>query len=326
MKKVILTVTVNPALDDIVEVSDFKRGKEYLSQAMQFNAGGKGINVARVLDRLGARCVATGFCGGALGQVMQKLLDCEGIAHDFVAIDGNTRSNLTVIERKTNTITRILHVGPRVSRQEIKKFKAKIQKLLTHCSFVVISGRNVLGAEDGLYAQLIQMARRYRIPCFVDTHGRPLALALKVRPCCVKPNRKEAEMLLGRKLNSLHQLKKAIGYFLKRGVQHPIISLGKEGAIGSDGTSIWLAVPPEVKYPRPAALAAKRRGGQNDVGSGDSFVGGFVYSLHKGKSFVESLRMAVAAGTANALNKQTVDLRKTQIVELVEQVKMKRLN
>ena len=312
MRNFILTVTVNPALDDIVEVSDFKRGQEYLSQAMQFNAGGKGINVARVLDRLGVRCVATGFCGGALGHVMQKLLDHEGIAHDFVAIKGSTRSNLTVIEHKTNTITRIMHAGPRVTRQEVERFKAKMRKLLKDCSFLVLSGRNALGVDDGLYVELIQMARPYRIPCFVDTHGRPLALALDAKPCCIKPNREETQELLGTKLNSERQLKEALGYFLKRGVQHPIISLGKNGAIGSDGTNVWLAVPPELNY-------------QNDVGSGDAFVGGFVYSLHKGKGFAESLRMAVAAGTANALNKQTVDFKKAQILKLLEKVKVRRL-
>jgi len=310
--KRILTVTLNPALDELVNIDGFALGREFVASEASLSAGGKGVNVSRVLKNLKIKNLATGLLGSCTGIMIKDFLDSEGIKNDFVKIKENTRTSLTIKDRKSHHPTRLLQHGPKVSHQEIRSFKKKYNALLNQFHLVVLSGRNAAGVSHSIYSELIELAHKQNRPVILDTHGLPLHYALKAKPYCIKPNLHEAEVELKKRLNSLNKLKSAIRHFHKRGIPVVIISLGSEGAIGSNGEDIWLATPPKVKC-------------RNHVGCGDAFIGGLIASFMGKEDFVPMLRMAVATGTANAMSLQPGAVTKRSIAKVRNKVKIKKV-
>ncbi|MFA5087816.1 MAG: 1-phosphofructokinase [Candidatus Omnitrophota bacterium] len=309
IKKYILTVTLNPAVDKIIRVKNFRAGRTSLDKGIVLSAGGKGINVSRVLGRFGLFSMATGFVGGVAGRFIKDGLEREGIKFDFVEIKKDSRTNLTIIDPDTMKVTRILEEGPVIQPPEWARFRERYDLLLRKCSLVVLSGRKAAGLSDGTYAELIKLAHKRKIRTVLDTHGQPLRNGLRAKPFCIKPNREEAEALLGEKLNTLTKVKKAISFFHRQGVAIVMISLGGQGAVASDGEEIWKAVPPRIKC-------------RNSVGCGDAFIGGYVYGIHRGKTLKEALRLAVAAGAANSASLRPGAVEKSQIEKMLARVKM----
>lgn len=267
---------MNPAIDKTV------------AEDIALSAGGKGLNVARALKTLGEKPIAIGLIGGIAGGYIKRKLIEEDIGFDFSEITGETRTNLTLIDTATGRTSRIVKQGPPVSAAEFGRFKKKYLRLLKDCDYAIFSGRNARGLGDSAYGALVRLAKRAKVKTVVDTHGRPLASAIKARPFLVKPNIEEAERLLGRKLNSLPRIKEAVNLFHRRGVTIVVITMGRKGAVASEGKGIYFAAPPVVKN-------------VNDVGCGDSFIAGFVFSMRGGQGLRECLRSAVAAGAANTL-------------------------
>ena len=312
MNNYILTVTLNPAVDKTVRVRKLLPEKEGRFSGGRLSAGGKGINVSRALKELGIPTLATGFCGGPSGKLIRAALDREKIPHDFIAISGETRTNVTIRETSTGRLRRVLQKGPSVTRQELEKFRRSFRPLARRAAAVVFSGRNVGGAGEGFYAELIRLARRLGKKTALDTSGRPLAAGLKAKPYLVKPNRAEAEFVMGKKLRTPRALRKALEYFGKQGISVVLISLGREGAVASNGREFWRVVPPRVKA-------------VNTVGCGDALVAGFLYAESRGLSFCETLRTAVAVGTTNALSLTPGHLRRSDIARISRGIKIKAL-
>jgi len=310
MEKYILTVTLNPAVDKTVKIKNFCLGKTFLEEHVVLSAGGKGINVSRVLGRLKVNNLATGFIGGPAGNFITHQLDRQKIQHKFVEIRENTRTSLTIVDPAAKKTTRILQPGPILRSSEIQEFRKKFDALLGRSSLVIMSGRNAAGASPSLYSDLVKMAKKKKIRTIIDTHGDSLRLSLKSKPFCIKPNLKEAEAVIGKKLNSPQKIKNAIRYFQNHGIKAAIISLGAEGAMASDGEMIWHAVSPNVKC-------------RNSVGCGDALVGGFACAFEKGLNFHEALRYAIAAGTANTLSLQPGLVTQEMVKKVYKDVKMK---
>jgi len=298
MTKPILTVTLNPVLDYVVTIpklSDF-----------EMSAGGKGINVSRALKNLGGTTVALGFLGGASGQIIKRKLQAEHLRSDFVKT-GATRRSLTIIESPSAKITRFFENGPTVSRSSQKSFLKKFKTHLSHCQAVVISGRSAAGLPDSFCRDLITQATKRGIKTTLDTTGKAFGRGLEAAPFLIKPNLEEAQEFLKRKIRNRTELKKAARSFLKFGVAVVVISLGKRGALAASGNECWFAKAPKVKA-------------QNTVGCGDAMLAGFIYEYFKSHHLGESLKTAVAAGTANALSLHPGKINRRQVARLRKKV------
>lgn len=306
-----VTVTLNPTLDKIITVEGFSVGRTLSAQSIRRTAGGKGINVARVIKFLGGEVTATGFLGGPSGDFMEKLLREEGLKTDFVRIKGTTRSNTTILDPLSGAETHIMEPGPRISREEADNFRKKFRKLLKRNRFLILSGSLPPGLRDGLYAELIAEAGKEGVKTILDSRGKALLKGIKARPFLVKPNRRELEETIGRRLNSKKSLLEAVSSLIHQGIELAIISLGKEGAIVANGGTIW-----QVSSPRLKAV--------NSVGSGDALVAGFTYSLSQGKEMEEAIRLGIATAAANALTAGAGFLQKKDIRGLYPKVRIKK--
>ncbi|MCQ9205267.1 MAG: 1-phosphofructokinase family hexose kinase [Omnitrophica bacterium] len=312
MRKYILTVTLNPAIDKTVKVPNFKTGKDFREQNLSLSAGGKGINTSQVLKHLGVPTLATGFLGGGGGEYIKNQLNKEKIKYDFCAIGNNTRTSLTILDPRLNTITRLLERGPKITKKELNAFRRKFSSLLNNCRYVIISGRNAVGVTDSFYGELIAEAKKKNILTVFDTSGKPYELGLIQRPFMVKPNLKEAEQITGLKILTISEVKQAAFYFYKRGIQISAITLGSLGAIVFNGQEMLLAIPPKLKR-------------KNPVGCGDSFIAGFIAWHWRKRSFRECVKMATICGAANALSLNPGFIKPGTIQKVSRQVKIKTL-
>ena len=289
MRKSIVTITLNPAIDKTLTVPKFKIGNDFCETSISISAGGKGINVSEVLKHLNIKSITSGFLGGHAGEYIKNALDKKKIEHAFCAIKGNTRTSLTIIDPGLNTITRVLERGPRITNKELNTFRKKIRSLLHYCRYLILSGKNIPGAPDSFYGEIIAAAKIKNIFTILDTSGKAFEIGLKEKPFMIKPNLKETEQMIGEKLNSLSKIKKAAHHLYERGIQIVTITMGSKGAIGFNGKEMIFAIPPKVKR-------------KNPVGCGDAFIGGFLAFHQRGENFSECMKMAVACGTANVLS------------------------
>lgn len=302
MSKGILTVTVNPAVDVMVMLPSSGGLRMRRSTNCVLSAGGKGVNVARVLRILRARVLAAGITGGETGEFFQKLLRKENIPAAFLPVKGPTRLNVTIPGPRPGGRSRVIQEGQRLTPKEIQRFEIRYRQWLRRSRLVVLAGRNAVGAPVDWYARLVRLARKEGVPAAVDTSGASLAAALKAKPFLIKPNRAEAEAILHRRLDSPARIKKALKNFHGHGIRVVLLSLGARGAVASDGNNIWYARSPLADL---ASGGPSRARAVNDVGCGDALLAGFL-SAFKRKSLPEALRRGVACGTANALNSVSV--------------------
>jgi len=265
-----------------------------------------------VLTVLGIPNLATGLLGGVNGDYIKNQLDQERISHDFTRISSNNRMSLTIIDSSTKALTRILERGPKISKTELKAFTLNSERLLSKASCLVLSGRNAYGVADSFYGEIISRANRLGVFTVFDTSGKPYPIGLKKKPLMVKPNLKEAEEIVGRKLTLFFQIKKALDHFHNLGISTVAITMGSRGAIVSNQRQIFMATPPPINRKSP-------------VGCGDSFIAGFVASMNNRDSFENSIRLAVACGTANAFTINPGDVKLQLIKKIYNKVKIRKL-
>lgn len=288
MEKFILTTTLNPAVDKTVYVSGFKIGYDFREIDSRIDAGGKGINVSKVLRLLRVPAMATGFTGGPDGYFIKQELTGKKINFNFVTIKGNSRTSTTYIDTESNRITRVIGKGPTVTDRELTAFSNKYQRLLKHSAYTVLSGRNISGAPEDYYAWLVQKSRRNNIPVILDTSGKSFFNAVKKNPWMIKPNIEEAQELLQDRLDSIRKMKSALECFYNLGVKIIALTLAGRGSIVYNGRDFYQITVPRVKSRSP-------------VGCGDSFIAGFLSAVYKKKTLIDAITTASACGTANAM-------------------------
>lgn len=308
--KPILTVTLNPAIDKSAEIRHFYVNAENRATKVIATAGGKGINVSRALASLGVKSICAGFAGGASGQNLLRSLLLEGLEHNFVFIQGETRVNLTVRDQKSGRVTRILEPGPVIDKKDLASFRHKYQRLVTQSDWVVLSGSTIGGTPVDFYRELVTLGRKAANKVIVDTSAGDLLAALKGKPYLVKVNRQEAQSVLKSPLRNRKQLRNALKKLLSLGSQRVIISLGAQGAVATDGKIFCCAMCPKVKV-------------LNTIGSGDALTAGFVYAFSQGSRFCDALAFGVAAGTANTLTSVPGDLDRSQLGGILQKVIVK---
>ena len=282
----IITVTLNAAVDKTLEVPNFRLGRRHRSVEQRTMAGGKGVNVARAVKRLGQPVIATGFAGGSSGTRIVEQLTEESILNDFVRIREESRTNTAVLDPTTGEQTEINEPGPVVSESEAGLFVDKLLYLAQGAQLVVFAGSLPRGIEPDFYAGLVRELRKLGVTTVLDSDGEPLRHAVRAEPAVVSPNVLEAEELVGHEFNDDEDRTIAVREMVELGAREAIMTVpdGCFASVVEDGGPALYRVRVEPLEPRAA------------VGSGDAFLAGYVAARYSGSPPAECLRFGVACG------------------------------
>ena len=281
----IYTVTLNPSIDYIVRLDKVLIGSVNRMDSDDKFAGGKGINVSRVLKRLGIDNKATGFIGGFTGKFITDTLEEEGISSHFVEVEEDTRINVKI---KADAETEINGPGPDISSLKLEELKS-ILASLTADDTVVFAGSSPKNLGNTIYKELIGLTRKTGAQVVCDFEGQTLLDSLEFKPLLVKPNNHELGDIFGVKLESLDEMEEYARQILDKGAQHVIISMAGDGAL--------LVTQEGAYFAKPIKGSVK-----NSVGAGDSMVAGFTGEFVKSKDAVEAFKWGVACGTATTFS------------------------
>lgn len=283
----ITTVTVNAAIDKAYIVDNFALNGVFRVQRVMAQAGGKGLNVARVIKALGEEVVATGFLGGHNGRFIEESLAVEGIDGDFVHVTGESRMCLNILDPASQSQTELLEPGPEVSLEDGEKLKDKVRTLARRSRLVIMSGSLARGLPTTFYAELIEVVKQEGTRVILDTSGAALKEGLKASPYMVKPNFQEAIALAGRPLEEEMARRDFVKELLATGIEVVALTLGKGGAMIGSRDTLFHVITPEIQS-------------VNTVGCGDAFVAGFAVALVQGEDVPVAARRATAIAAASA--------------------------
>ena len=282
----IITVTLNAAIDKSLSVPNFRLGRRHRTVEQRTMAGGKGVNIARTLKALGQPVIATGFAGGATGTHIVEQLTEESILNDFVRIREESRTNTSVLDPTSGEQTEINERGPSVSERETELFADKLSYLARGAAIVVFAGSLPRRVDPGIYASLIRELARMEVTTVIDTDGEPLHHAVRAEPDVVSPNVLEAEELVGHEFAGEEERSMAVREIAALGPHEAIMTL-------PDGCFAQVLIDgrPCLKRARiePREPVAKR-------GSGDAFLAGYVAARYESRSPDQCLRFGVACG------------------------------
>jgi 1-phosphofructokinase family hexose kinase len=288
---VIVTVTLNAAIDRTLTVPNFQLGHRHRASQGLTLAGGKGINVARALKRLDVPVVATGLAGGRTGTRIVEELTSEAILNDFVRIADESRTSSAVVDPTAGTYTEINEWGPHVEPDELAMLLEKISYLARGADMVVFAGTLPRGVEDSFYAEAIRDLNRRNVPAVLDSEGPPLRLGVEAEAFLVTPNQREAEGLVGQEFGDDEDYTMALDRIADMGARNVLIT--------SDTRSFGLF---RVDRKRTSFRAdAPNVEPVSAVGSGDVLLAAFLAARLAEKPLAEALRAAVAAGAASTL-------------------------
>ncbi|MFG2956059.1 1-phosphofructokinase family hexose kinase [Streptomyces sp. NPDC048291] len=277
----ILTVTLNTALDITYRVGALRPHTAHRVSDVTERPGGKGVNVARVLAALGHETTVTGFAGGATGRAVRQLLaDTPGVRDALLPVAGPTRRTIAVVDELTGDTTQLNEPGPQIAPAEWGTFLDRYEELLPGTSAVALCGSLPPGLPVGAYAGLIKAARSAGVPVLLDTSGEPLRRGVAARPDLVKPNTDELAELTGS-----HDPTRATQDARRRGARTVVASLGAQGLLALTPEGRWRATPPAREHGNP-------------TGAGDSAVAGLLSGLVEQLPWPTRLTRAVALSAA----------------------------
>jgi len=285
----ILCLTPNPALDRTLVVPDLRMGEVNRATRVIAAAGGKGLNVARAIHTLGGDPLCAGFLGGSTGRLVAQLASEEEMQGLWTWIEGETRTCLIVVDPRSREATVINAPGPAVTASDWRRWQSDVLPEATRAEHICLSGSLPPGAPLESFAGFLRALCVNGRPLWVDTSGEALRCALAVGGVNIKVNAEEAGEVLGRSIDDAAAALSAATELCERSrAESAIITLGGRGAVVVRDQGGWSAMAPAIQA-------------VSGVGSGDSFLAGWVTGLADGKSPPEALRQAIAAGAANAL-------------------------
>jgi 1-phosphofructokinase family hexose kinase len=287
----IVTVTLNAALDRTLTVPNFQRGQRHRASQGLSLAGGKGINIARALKRLDVPVVATGLAGGRTGMRIVEELTSEAILNDFVRIADESRTSTAVVDPTGGSYTEINEWGPEVEADELAMLLDKVDYLSRGADFVVFAGSLPRGVQDEFYAEAIRDLNRRHVRAVLDSEGPALRHGAEVEPHLVSPNQREAEALVGQELNDQEDFMMALDRIADFGARNVLITseTGCFGLFREERRRLLF----RADAPRVEPISA--------VGSGDVLLAGFLAARVAEQPLESALRRAVATGTASTL-------------------------
>ena len=290
----IVTVTMNTALDRILTVPNFQRGQRHRASEKLTLAGGKGIIVARALKRLGVPVVATGLVGGRNGRRILEELNEEAVLNDLVRIDDESRTSTAVIDPTSGDYTEIIEWGPLVHPEELEILREKIDYLSRGAEMVVFAGSLPRGVDDGFYAEMIRELNRRGVPTVLDVEGEPLRLGVEAEPELVTPNQLEAEALVGQEFSEEEDFVLALD---------TISEMGARNVLVKHELGCFAQLRREKERGRPLRYRAEAPAVElvSPVGAGSVLLAAFIAARLERMPPEDALRRAVAAGTASTL-------------------------
>jgi 1-phosphofructokinase family hexose kinase len=306
----IITVTLNAAIDRTVAVPNFRLGNRHRAVESRTVAGGKGINVARALKLLGRPVIATGFAGGPTGNRLLEQLRGEAVLTDFTRIAAETRINLAVIDPTSGEQTEINERGPAVSPEEVERFVARLGYLADGAKLCVLAGTLPPGAGDDLYARLVKDLTARGVPVVLDAEGGSMLAGLRAGAAIVTPNEREAEELVGQEFADGDDLVHGLAELVRLGAAEAAITRpdGCVAAIGEGSARRFLEVRTEPLDP------------VSTVGSGDAFLAGYVAARYDGRPSDECLAYGVACGAESTQHFGAGTVDRNQVERLLGEV------
>jgi 1-phosphofructokinase/tagatose 6-phosphate kinase len=288
---VIVTVTLNAAVDRTLTVPNFQRGQRHRASEGLTLAGGKGINIARALKRLGVPVIATGLAGGGTGMRIVEELTGEAILNDFVRIEDDSRTSTAIVDPTGGSYTEVNEWGPHVGREELEILLEKLAYLSRAGDHVIFAGSLPRGVDPSFYGEAIRDLNRRGILTVLDSEGEALRLGAQAEPFLVSPNEREAEGLVGQEFHDDDDFLAGLD---------AIAELGARNVLITRESGCWALLRSDRTVHRYRALAP-RIDPVSAVGSGDVLLAGFVAARVEDRTDEEALRAAVAAGAASTL-------------------------
>ncbi len=308
----ILTVTLNAAIDKRYVVENYQVGEVNRVKECAYVAGGKGLNVSKTATIAGAQVLATGFAGGHAGAYIIEAVEKQGVATDFIQVKGESRSCINIYDSVNKTQTEFLEPGVVVSEEEQRAFYLKFDQLLTKCDVVAMSGSVPKGVGTDMYPKLVELAEAAGKKIIVDTSGALLEEVVKAKPNMIKPNIDEIRLLTGKQILDREELIEAGIELQKSGIERVVISLGADGSLMFVEKGVYQAVVPKIDA-------------VNTVGCGDCMTAGFAISFERGMSPEEALRFASATSAASAMREETGYFVTEDMEALFDQIEIKKL-
>ena len=312
MESNVVTVTLNPAMDKTITIHKMDIGGLNRVQSVRLDPGGKGITVARVLNRFGVNVEATGLIAGSQGEILLGNLAAEKMNTNFLKIKGETRTNLKIVDDSCNITTELNEAGFEVGIIEIQAFKEKLSTLLNKASYLVLSGSLPQQVASSIYRELIVMAKDKGVKTILDADDKALLEGIQAAPFAIKPNIHELEELVGYKMANDHDVIRAAKGILARGIEIIIVSMGDQGAIIMDKQETYrVRTSPIV----PGCT----------VGAGDSMVAMLVYCLLGQYSLAEMAQWVTAAGAVTASKQGTQVCFPVEVAQFIKYVQVERI-
>lgn len=302
----IYTITLNPSIDYVIEVEAFEEGTVNRASNTNYYPGGKGINVSRVLKRLGADTIALGYAAGFTGDFIKEKLIEEQVAVRLLEVEGHSRIN---VKLKAEKETEINGTGPLVDDDAVKRLLQQLNQLSKE-DIVVLAGSIPSTVPSDIYETLIKKCQQHEAKIVLDTGGQTLQSLLSYKPFFIKPNHHELSDLFDVTIQSQDDVIHYAGKIHAQGVENVVVSMAGEGAILYSGSGVYTAKAPigEVK---------------NSVGAGDSLVAGFLAGYVNTNNSEEALRYGIASGSATAFS---YDLcQKADVYRLINLIEIKKL-
>ncbi len=285
----IYTVTLNPALDKTVEIPSLTIDSVNRITKMRTDPGGKGINVSKVIHKLGNKSVAAGILGGDTGNAIQSALEAMGLETSFRFVEGETRTNLKVVDPVLHTNTDINEPGVTLSEEILKDYLGELIKKLVPGDIMVLSGSLPKGSPKDTYQTWVKACKKAGAKVILDADGELLAEGLKASPYLIKPNDHELSALLGRTLTTPKELAKAAHELMDTyKIEKIAVSMGGAGALFVTGEETIYAEGLKVPV-------------GSTVGAGDSVVAALAVAEETGMSLEATVRLATATGAANVM-------------------------
>jgi 1-phosphofructokinase family hexose kinase len=302
----IYTLTLNPAVDWELQIDHFELNSVSRSKQSRIDCGGKGFNVSRMLRNLKTDSIAMGFVGGKNGERLESGLREQGVTTDFIWIQGESRTNVSIVALDNAEHIKVNEVGPTVTAIEVAELTRQVENVLAPGDWWVMGGSLPLGVDTDIYAQLIDRIQQAGAHAILDSSGEALLQGCKARPTLVKPNLEEALQLVGITQGGADTMPDWVGKILDLGPKNLVVSLGKEGAMLVTNQEMEMIHTPDIIE-------------RNPIGAGDSLVAGVVWQLSQDCSYEDAIRYGVACGAATASKSGTKLGSYNDVMSLVKQ-------
>lgn len=304
----ITTVTLNPAVDKTYTAARLLLGQVNRMDSVKNIAGGKGINVSKVLRQYDYPVKALGFMGGYTGRFIEDYAKEIGIQCHFTHVEGETRSSINILSQD-GYVTEVLEPGPTISEAELADFLQDFDREISDSKLVILSGSAPAGVPSSIYGELIQRSKKQGKKVLLDTSGPLLREGVAAKPFMIKPNVKELEILAGRRLKNLEEIADAAVFLNRQGIEHILVSMGAKGLLYAQEGEVIHAKAPKIRA-------------VNTVGCGDSTVAAFAMALESGLSGESMLKLCIGISAANASTLESAVIPKDLAKELEEKAKI----